>query len=788
MANLKIDGISIDVEQGIEYVEDGTEEFDIGTYLIKNTTRRTPYPDYADVEFTIGNITIEMCLKSDTVQSISRGDVVYYNHTVTFAEVVLKLSMYPHPDRLFTTKNATKTTYKVHVEELIKSAFYGRTAPITILQETLDALDIIADEKEYSGGNLFKSIIDAFRDSELIPTLNLNNELGHKDIRQIKNEIEFDKIDGEIITSDINDYALRIFSKVKNATYESDLITGGTYFPDRSNGVTPRSINDGAKFDDANAGYVLDSGIRRMIVALGKNIQTDNQGIQINVPINIVSKEEWEDLLVNREYASATPGASVYENDYQNNTLYFIEGDNKIYNCGVEYEYNGITIGQPKDALSQAIRRGVFKLFGNVGEYVPQTIRNIEMNFFYQPQRDIDTVQERHDIERVKKIATITNQQKDSKLELARFGNANKQAINRMGNDTYQITVRYPDETTANLFDVGDYTEDAYRIIKRQFLIMNDSIDVTYLLTKNQSILNPTTSVKRNFTSPFTISRRNIKTNYVYQGYIEFSDSEQNTELLENNLKPILFNALEFEQQYNTPIWTAQYRRGGQNQIFSMSAMSIPMGNSFQFHAQFNHPKFAGYSLVSDTVGDKLESKSYGDENGEVETSDITFAHDSLFNPNDFPIATFNSNWILRPPSLAEMNLNPDEIMAITYALHCVTDDPNFYIGNYFLDNNCLVKTLAGTSGTKLIWYDKSNNPNYTPYDKFQKGNPDGVGTFTIQSKKYIEVSDIPNGASWALVKDTAPYELYFAYNNRGIDKTRKYLNLRLDRKDTEIL
>lgn len=790
MVSVTIDGAPILIEQGTEYIVDGTEEFDLGTLLIVNSTQRATYPDYANVVMTFNSETINACIKQDTSTRTSVGTTDKYEHRIRLAELVIKLSQYPHADRLYTTKSGAKTTYLVHEQEILTTANYGRINPITIATATQTALNNSvalgydgADEKEYSGGDLLKTTVDVFRSLGLIPTLSLTNEIGHKDIRQQGSLVSFNRIDAEIITSDIADYAMKVYSKVKSGTYEANLITGGTFYPSVSSGVTVRTSK--TKYTDDDAEYLIDSGIRRMIDVRGKNITTSSIGTLTNLLIKIVSKPEWDDLEINREYANATPSLSVYYDDYKNNTPYFIEGDNVIYNVGTQYDYNGILIGQPKDVLNQAIRKAIFASGESETEFVTQTIKDVELVFFYQPIRDMDVVQERHDLERVSKISTIINQQKDSKLELARFGNANKQLINRIGNDTYQITVRYFDKNTPTYFQVGDYTDDGYRIIKRQFLLRDSSQDVTYLLTKNQSILNPTTSVKRNFTSPFTVSKRNILTNFVYEQYIEFSGTNKTDVTTDQNMKEILLNAFDFDAAYNKPIYNCQYRRGAGDYI-NMSVKSFPMGNSFEFNAQFKHPKFAGYQLVSDAVGNKITPVSYTDANGEIDTARFYFMNTSVINPDLHPVGTFNTNWAMEIP-LEDINLNPDEILGMTYAKHCVTDNSNLFVGDYFLQNNSLIKELGGAASILVVYY--PTNPRYTIYDQYAKTGATGTGTFTVgPSSNFILLSGIPAGYSWAIVEAASPNRLYFAYNNTGTNLSVIYLNLLNDRPNTETL
>jgi len=242
------------------------------------------------------------------------------------------------------------------------------------------------------------------------------------------------------------------------------------------------------------------------------------------------------------------------------------------------YEYNGAVTDKP--VMREAIRRAVFLLNPLVVPADPNPdMRDVEMNFFYQPKRDMDITQVRSDYARVTKNATVLNTQKDSTLELNRYGRANKSYINRIGNDKYQITVRYFEGGTREPFEVFDYTSEGYKIVKRQFIWRKGSYDVKYELTKNQSILNPITGVKYENVSPFTITNKSILTNFIYEEYYEFSDTNKtNTGTDYSLIGEILFNALSYSSVVDKTVWNATYRRGTSDYI-SMPCNPVPMGS-----------------------------------------------------------------------------------------------------------------------------------------------------------------------------------------------------------------
>jgi hypothetical protein len=767
MISVKINSVTVAVEQGTEWIDDGTEEFDMGTLLLINSTSSTPYADFSDVELTINSEVFDCMVKKDRVTRTSNGK---WQHEIELLELVFKLAFYQHPDRLFDTWDGDKLTYKEHLERLINTAFYGKTEPISIATATQTFLNVVADEKEYSGGNFLVTCTDMFRALNAIPTLNSDGEIGHILLRDIGSSVSFSRVDGMIIESDITDYGYRVYSKVKNATYEGDLIAGGTYYPNPDDGVTVRSSNQ--KYSDSDAQFVLDSGIRRIIDARAKNIDTDTEGTQTNVLIKIVSKDEWDLLTEERD------STEVYKDDYRNNTPYFVEGDNVIYNVGTEYDYGEVYLG-PKDVLSQAIRKAIYNLYG-VSEYSAQDIDEIEMTFYYQPIRDFDVAQVRYDYDRVNLVTTVSNDQKDSKLDLSRFGIANKQFINRLGNDQYHITVRYFEKDSPTIPSKWDYDSNGYTIIKRQFLVRDTSMDVTFLLVKNHSQLNPYTNVKKTYVSPFTVTKREVLFNPIYEEYIEFSTTRKtDTSYMNDNIRYPLFNAFSWSASQDTPIYNCLFTRDSSTYI-AMSVQSIPMGQSFVFNAQFLNKTIAGYQLASDTIGKKLNPVVYTDSYGQVTSCRFQFGHESTVTADTHPVSAYTSNYDIDVP-LENVYKGPNEKLGMTAILHCISDVEGLFIGDYFLQNNSLIKELGVSQSIGVAIYD--TNPRYTIYDTHKKDGEDSSSTITFDTSDYEYFTiNSATGKSWAIYNNNSSHadykKLYFAFNYTDTSCIKIYANL----------
>jgi len=780
MIDITIGTVSIGFEKPAEFVIDGAEPFNLGIFTITNSAQREPYPDYADVVLTINGVDYEACIHKDVSRRLAPD---LYEHKITLAEPVIKLSRYTMADRLYDTIGGSQITYEDQADNILLTHNFGKTSPLTIATATRTLLDTLATEKEFTGGNLLTTFVDMFRSVNAVPTLSLDNEIGHEAFGDLATEISIGAIIGELITSDIGDYGLAVHSKVKNGTYEADEEIGTTYFPSKDSGITPRSLEP--KFTDLTAKYIIDSGVRKIPETYMMNLELDTGGgsffVEADFSQYVVSKEEWDNLIIERTTSTLQAGV------YRNNSLWFTEGDNLVQNAGERYEDDTTVENLVMENIihSWLVNNGYVTT-----DWVPQLIKEMELRFKYQASRDMDCKVERHNIDRVVKNATVINNQKDSKLELARYGTALKSHINRIGNDKYEITIRYNEYTPFTLYSLNDYTSDGYKIIKIHVIANHSSMDVIYQLTKNQRILNPITKVNR-AVSPFTIQKRNVLSCFMYTEYLEFAGTSRTDDGLLTTLgKEAILNALKWDITKDLPIYNAQYVSTSNGSVrLNMSATKQPMGGALVFNAQFKHQKFAGYQFIPKTgafANDISKPIPYGDVNGEVETFDMRWYNNLTSTANTFPVGSVGTNPLISSKTY-DVGLNPNEILGLSFHIQPITDRSNLIIGDYFASNNSLMKELSVTQGKTLYYYDSTVK--HTIYDKVRKSGSTGSGTFALDSAyKEITIGGVPAGSSWVLAKSTAPYNIYMIYNYEDSDLNTIYINNLEDRPDIETL
>jgi len=772
-----IDSNLVATEYPIEFVLDGTEEFDFGKFKIVNSTQKEPYSDYADVEIELNTVnTFETVIQSDFV---TRTAIGIYQHEITLAEVKIKLSQYIMADRYYTTIDGNLITYEDQLDNILLTHNFGKTSPLTVHADTRTLLDTSASEKEYSGGDLLITFTDMFRNVNAYPTLSLDNVIGHRIFGETGNLISFSNIVGESLVSNISDYGMAVHSKTTNATYEGTLVEGGTYFPSKGYGVTPRSSK--TKWQDSDAEYVIDSGIRRIIQARIMNLDSQTLGtVQAQIGTWIVPQEEWNDLTIERTDTTLKTGV------YKNNTFYFAEGDGLIKNVGVKYKNNLASVSGDT-ALEWLIRSYWVSARGSDAEYKAQNIKDIEIEFYYQAVRDMDVRVERQNIERVTKNATLINNQKDSKLELQRYGNALKSHINRVGHDVYEVSIRYKEATPFVFYELDDYTSEGFKIVKIHFIARESSIDVIYKLVKNASILNPFTAVNRSV-SPFTITKRNILSCFVYSEYFEISTVSRTDDGLLTTLgRKALLSAFKWNATYDTPVYNAQFISASSGSIrIDMSATRTPMGQSLVFNAQFLEPKIAGYQLVTDGIGEKLEPVAYTDVYGQVDTFTMSWYNDLVSSANTHPVGALNTNALIGSQTY-DVGLNPNEGLALSFHEHLISNKKSIIWGDWFSQNNSLIKQLSTSQGVTLSRW--NGTVQYNIFDKVARTGSIGSGSFVIDSAyKEMTISGVNSGETWAIVETASPHKLYLAVNYDGTDYTTLYFNSLENRPNTTTL
>jgi len=108
-------------------------------------------------------------------------------------------------------------------------------------------------------------------------------------------------------------------------------------------------------------------------------------------------------------------------------------------------------------------------------------------------------------------------------------------------------------------------------------------------------------------------------------------------------------------------------------------------------------------------------------------------------------------------------------------------------IGDYFAQNNSLIKQLGAEQGTTLARW--NGTVQYNIYDKVARTGSTGGGSYAIDANyKEMTISGVSAGETWAIVETASPNRLILAVNYDGTDIRTFYFNNLEDEPSTEIL
>lgn len=824
MISVKIDNVVVPVERPFEWTRDGTEEYDVGEIVITNSTKKTAYPDYAIVDVD----TKRFILSGDEVKRLGQG---LYEHNISLKEEVYILKSIVCPDRKYTTWDGARVTWKYIVEDLLTSYDLNTTTYYTLDTATQTLLNTDADFIEMVGGTLLDRLTPIFRAKNAVPTLT-NGVIGHTDLGAVGDEIsatlktklDNDKVEQYQVFSNISDYGSEVYTKAKNAVYESDEDVT-SIFPFVGGYVTPRSTTN--KYEDSNAQLECDSTIREVkhlwhkvtldytpfnegafgsvgdlptnpdngdyytcdtngytSAVSGETYNSGDTAIWVynawftnetSAPTELdfvidfaefnYTKNDWDKLEIETTFNTLKQGK------YQNNTFYI--SDNIIGNLGVVYPNS---VGLDRTAYETMMNSFESNaLYGTeLLGVVEQDLVNTEWQWEYVAKRDVDFIQTRHQSDKVIKKVTITNQQSDSEVELSRLGRASQSKVNRIGNDNFEVTVLYDD--ILDIESIFNYY-NGYTITQIKILERFGQYTVTYKFVKNNAPLRINEAVT-NTKDRFTITNRQVHTNFIKQYHVLFSTTQLTEDSgLPSDFKQRLFNAYTYQSSLDKPIKTAVYESVSSTPTYiGMSVQTGVEGNTLSYNAQFLSPTVAGAQLVEvtgiSTLSRKRVNVNYTDEYGQVNNYKIHWSYDvTAFDANDYPVVT-NFTRIFGNVN-RDIRLNPDEILADTTCINLSTLNENLFVYGNIALNSSLYKELGGSSNFTIYYYDDTN----LFHTKSDELNNDwqGIGSFTLNTTTGVWGITVPTGKSWAIASGN---DVYMAYNNQGEDITTIYTNL----------
>lgn len=799
---IKINDVEVNVSKPLEFILDGTEEYNNGTFIIDNSPRQKAYPDYSLIEID----NMRFILKTDIPKRQSIG---VYQHNIEFTEEVKRLETIITPDRKYSTVNGSQVTWEYIVNDLLSCYDLHNESPYYLSDAAASLLDTRASFTEFVGGNLLDHLVRIFRDVKAVPTL-IGNEIGYEFLGSrnepistwLQTQIDNDETQDRREESSINDYASKVYTKAKNAVSEkdNDIVS---YFPYKGGYVTPRSSSN--KYEDVNAQIELDSNIRYITKVIHeitlqftenfqgqfgstgdlpnnpsnahyytcdmdgyysavadmtfdtndtavwvydqwyKNIETqENVGFvdyDWEVTNYFYKKDDWEKLEIETTYKTLVNGY------YQNNT--FSYSDNLITNIGVSYNISLVLNRTTYEVFIKSLQQ--FSGFDNLTVTTP-SIQDTKWNIEYNAERDVDFIQGRSASSKVTEDTAIINDQSDSQVEISRLGESSFSKVNRIGNDEYSVGVKL--KSLDDLESLFNYDKNGYAINTIKILANTRTYFVTYHFVKNIAPLKLNTIVS-NDRSKFSVSNRQVFTNFIklYNVVVSKSWYTNDTDTPSDFLQYYL-NMYNYSDTYNKQINSAVYSSNDADTTYiGMSVMPFIAGRSLCYQSQFLSPTTAGAKLVQTgfaNLATKRVNVNYTDNFGQVDNYRIRYCSDmSISNPDNFPeIDSFD---LIMGNNDRNIFLNPDEILKETLIFDPQSDNEDILVYDSVSSKNTLYK--SSNSGLTLSAYVYTDDT-YLKYTQNTKGVINGytsVVGVTVDKNNGRITCDFTGDAAFAI-------------------------------------
>lgn len=771
--SITINGITRNCEVGAEITLDGTETFDSGTFEYKNSLLSNPFTEADDVVLTVGTKSFAMIIQADRVTKVNS---TRYDHTVTLTEETAKLTKSYSVDRFFTLNGTSLFTHQQILDRVRTTTPLGKTPLYTISSATQTALGTASPQKKFEGLNQFQVATDVMRGISSVPRL-INGELSHTPYNEINNLITLGSLIGWQKDVDLNNYATAIISRAKNITYDLDLTTGATWWPSETKSATPRSTS--GDYADENAQYQLGLDIRRVQQAFIINYEiTGGTLIDMNISDYVFSKEAWDGLPLGSRNLSV-----LITEIGQRNTIYYDIGSNTIDNIGAEYKDN---LGGTDYVMDSLIKSWLTNNGYLITDFKSYNLSELEMRIEYQPYLEANISAEKWGTS-ITKVSEILNNQKDTTLDIGRYGVVMDTVANRLSNGNWLIQVKHNDET--EIWDLYDYTSDLYKVIKAKYQFYPNEIIGTYELSQYWATINGYQSVYKN-TDPYTIGRDNVNSNYRYTEYLEISTENI---IDDGSLTTIgrrtMMNIFDYTASDDNPINLGVLDSSEQTGYSIMMNVMSTGAKGLRFMTKFQEPKNAGNELITDAIGKASKGIPYTDETGYMESFEMKFTrlytntsvedtYPKIVSPTIFSIVELPTLTIYK---------NPNEVFGLNYELIPCTAEEGLILYNTFSERNNLANDgeLTGLN----IYYSTSTTE-YDIFDTVPKEVQSSVALSSATVSKLsgnIDISGLstPANVTWAV--GTSTY-LILAVNYNGTTRDSIYINNLKERTTTESL
>jgi len=287
----------------------------------------------------------------------------------------------------------------------------------------------------------------------------------------------------QIVNSSLNNYSTGIISNVKNIVSKDNVIT----YPSNNYWASARSTNVTDPYTTKmNMGLILPFNIHQLVSLEIKDPVTDTV---YDITSYILEKKKWDTLNADK--------------DGQGLSLYWIRGNNKIYNMGA------ITAQTETEAVfglasTEYVIQNIAKTVG-MSSVVNDASSNYDLNNVVYRVKYIPYTNTRLMLEKNNQYNTdvelYTNfNQSENTITDYNYGVASQVNLSKLGNT--EVTKNYIFHSISELPMLGQYkivNGEKYYVDKYSFSIYERYISCSVLFTKNSNKLNPRMGIKNDY-------------------------------------------------------------------------------------------------------------------------------------------------------------------------------------------------------------------------------------------------------------------------------------------------
>ena len=497
---------------------------------------------------------------------------------------------------------------------------------------------------------------------------------------------------------------------------------------------------------------------------------------------------------------------------YQNNTIHYAEGDNKLVIAESYASYFNIVSSNYNSAIYCAFWRMLGRIKGqanlisgdHLGQYVADNYApnwyDVKLRVSYIATVDgktrIESIVKKYDGE------TLIDQSNGA-VDLNKLGMNILGVSHKVGEPNMQLTIAL--SSWSNRIKPADYVDlgqDGVWIANVcSYTIFGDYIQAKVSFVKNFNALSLRTRLLRekrlsNISSYLTQKSEDIITNYIYYTTTDgsslpsdFTYGYQATcfsnSMFVDSLKLSFTNDDSIELDYSFACMVVN------SKVIYTPLTIYGAGNTINFEMSFNHPMNAGnkttyYSSTTWAGSNKYYTQAvkYTDDNGFLDECSIYLIGNAKYSfSEDFPEITeiIYPNMQVFGIGNYKVLKQPNEIFALNYQLAFLPYDyNNDFVGSEFINDNFFVNS---EQKTKKLYIWVSQFDTYQIVDKKGKGFGVEVSSIDVSMSNYVITMTITHLdsqydeiKSWSLCDENG--NILYAFN-----RTMKNGNVRTEKK-----